>query len=100
MYCIIPIYFFTAPSKPNLSMIRLLVSIPQILVTNNSPIPVFDAKNAKPVTNVPPIIPPSQDHQGRSKENIGDVNPVAWDYDHQKKQQDCCRNEGDKSRMD
>ena len=62
--------FFTAPSNPYLSMIRLLVSIPQMLVISNIPIPVFDAKKANPVTNVPPIIPPSHDHQGRLQENI------------------------------
>lgn len=41
-----------------------------MLVTNSIPIPVFDAKNANPVTKVPPIIPPSQDHQGLSNEKI------------------------------
>jgi len=43
--------------NPNLSITRLHVSNPQILVTNSSPMPTFAAKKAKPVTNVPPIMP-------------------------------------------
>ena len=41
-----------------------------MLVTSSIPIPVLEAKNAKPVTKVPPIIPPSQDHHGLSSEKI------------------------------
>ena len=69
-YCTPPTGFLAAPNKPYLSISRLHVSRPQMLVTNSSPTPTLAAKKAKPVTNVPPIMPPSQDHQGRRNENI------------------------------
>ena len=64
------ILFLTVPNHPNLSIAKLLARSPHILVTNKIPIPVLEAKNAKPVTKVPPMIPPSQDHHGLSSENI------------------------------
>ena len=70
IYCTPPTGFFAVPNKPYLSISRLHVSRPQILVTKSSPTPTFAAKKAKPVTNVPPIMPPSQDHHGRCNENI------------------------------
>ena len=69
IYWIVSIRFFSAPSQPYLSSRRLHVSIPQILVTNSNPTPTLAAKKANPVTNVPPMIPPSHDHQGRLVEN-------------------------------
>lgn len=70
IYCPGLILFFCIPNQPNLSIARLLAKRPQMLVTNKTPIPVLDAKNANPVTKIPPIIPPSHDHHGLSNEKI------------------------------